>query len=193
MEVLDMKVLGKALAFVMLLALVGAGTATAAKMITGEEIANHTITGLDVEKRSLGKKHLTVGARAALKGAVGPAGPAGPAGAAGPQGPQGDAGSADAYGEFTDAGALGDDPAKGFEQVGMSHDPNSGIYCFTFPAGGVPKGGAASAIQTATIVALQIEATGAPGCSAGENVRVSTYNSAGVATDYSFRLLLENG
>ena len=32
MEVLDMKVLGKALAFVMLLALVGAGTATAGQL-----------------------------------------------------------------------------------------------------------------------------------------------------------------
>jgi hypothetical protein len=82
---------------------------------------------------------------------------------------------------------------KRFEQTGMSHDPNSGIYCFTFPSGGVSVGGAANAIQRPRMVALQIEATGAPGCPSGANVRASTYDRAGNPTDTSFRMVLENG
>ena len=47
-----MKALGKALAFLMVLALVGAGTATAARMITGKQIQNGTVTGADIKKEA---------------------------------------------------------------------------------------------------------------------------------------------
>jgi hypothetical protein len=73
--------------FVILLA---AATAGAAKLITGKDIANHSITGKDVKKKSLPlsvlKTKPTPGAKGAtgakgdpgLKGDLGPEGPAGP-------------------------------------------------------------------------------------------------------------------
>ena len=98
-----MKALGKALAFVALLALVGAGTATAASMITGKQIENGTVTGADIEKETLSGKHLTDAAKDKLKGATGPAGPAGPAG---PQGAAGTDGGPHRYAEVGAAGVL---------------------------------------------------------------------------------------
>jgi hypothetical protein len=75
------------------------GSATAAKLITGRQIANGTITGADVKGGSLGTKHLSRAAIRALQtgkpgargetGPQGPAGPVGPAGAPGAKGEQG--------------------------------------------------------------------------------------------------------
>ena len=96
-----MKSLGKMLAFVLVLALVGAGTATAAKMITGKEIANGTVKGVDIAKGTLKANHLTDSAKVELQGAAGPAGPQGPAG---PEGPAGQDGGPHRYAEVSDAG-----------------------------------------------------------------------------------------
>jgi hypothetical protein len=69
------------------------GTAVAAKLITGKQIANNSIAGADVKNGSLQSKDLSAKARAALKGAAGPQGAQGPAGPAGPSGAQGAAGA----------------------------------------------------------------------------------------------------
>lgn len=69
------------------------GTAVAAKLITGKQIANNSIAGADVKNGSLQGKDLSAKARAALTGAAGPQGAQGPAGPAGPAGPKGDAGA----------------------------------------------------------------------------------------------------
>jgi hypothetical protein len=192
MEVLDMKALGKTLAFLMLLALVGAGTATAAKMITGKEIANGTVTGADVMKGSLKVKHLSAGAQASLKGGTGPAGPAGPAGAAGAEGPAGKDGGPNRYAEVSAAGLLQED-VRNIDQTQVDH-PAPGQYCFTFPSGDRPTSGAANGTSSDTIATLQISPTGAiPGCPAAANVQVRTWDAT-LATyqDNEFRLILSN-
>lgn len=104
----------------------GAGTATAASLITGKQIKNSTITAADIKANSIPGSDIRNGslagvdlknstvtaaklapsAKAALKGDTGPAGPAGAQGAAGapgapgaagPAGPQGPAGPSDGY------------------------------------------------------------------------------------------------
>jgi len=82
-----MRVQGRAgmlLAFILGLVVASAGTATAAKLLTGKDIKNGSIA----------RKDLSTGVRAELSetakpGAQGPAGPGGPAGPQGPQGLQG--------------------------------------------------------------------------------------------------------
>src|SRR5215207_7488528 len=82
-----MRVQGRAgmlLAFIPGLVVASAGTATAAKLLTGKDIKNGSIA----------RKDLSTGVRAELSetakpGAQGPAGPGGPAGPQGPQGLQG--------------------------------------------------------------------------------------------------------
>ena len=190
-----MKALGKALALVMLLVLVGAGSATAAKMITGKEIADRTITGVDVKKGTLKANHLTAGAQTSLKGATGPAGPqgpAGPAGAAGAVGPAGKDGGPNRYAEVSAAGVLQED-VRNIDQTQVDH-PAAGQYCFTFPSGDRPTSGAANGTGSDTIATLQISPTGAiPGCPAAANVQVRTWDAT-LATyqDNEFRLVLSN-
>jgi hypothetical protein len=198
MEVLDMKALGKALAFVALLVLVGAGTATAANMITGKQIENGTVTGADIKKKTLSSKHLTAGAKDTLKGAAGPAGPQGAAGPAGPAGPQGPAGhdgqdgGPHRYAELNAAGVLQED-VKNIDQTQVSH-PEAGRYCFTFPSGDRPTSGAANGLSSDTIATLDLDPAGAiPGCPAGSNVQVRTYDpSVGNYQDNAFRLILSS-
>lgn len=187
-----MKVLGKALAFVMLLALVGAGSATAAKMITGKEIANGTVTGQDVKKGTLKSKHLSGGAKDKLKGATGPAGPAGPAGVAGAIGPAGKDDGPNRYAEVSSGGLLQED-VRNIDQTQLVH-PADGQYCFTFPSGDRPTSGAANGTSSDTIATLQISATGGmAGCPVDANVQVRTYDpSVGGYQSNEFRLILSN-
>lgn len=179
-----MKALGKALAFVMVLALVGAGTATAAKMITGGQIANGTVTGADLKDGSVKSKDLSAGAKSSLTGQPGPQGEAGP---------QGAPGSADRYALVRSDGLL-QSPLKGIEQSQLSHAPGSGYYCFTFPAGSVPQAGAATGTATDTIATMIIDTDGGiTACPAAANVRVGTWDaSLNAATARQFRLVLEN-
>ena len=184
-----MKALGKALAFLMVLALVGAGSATAAKMITGKQIQNGTVTGADVKKKTLGTKHLTNGAKSALKGAAGADGQTGPQGPAGADGADG---GPHRYAELSAAGVLRED-VKNIDQTQVSH-PDAGRYCFTFPSGDRPTSGAANGLSSDTIATLDLSPTGAiPGCPAGANVQVRTYDpSVGAYQDNEFRLLLSS-
>ena len=187
-----MKTLGKALAFVMLLALVGAGTATAAKMITGADVANGTLTSADIMNGTVKKKDLSDGAQASFQGAAGPAGAVGPVGPEGPAGPAGNDGGPNRYAELSAAGVLQED-VKNIDQTQVSH-PDVGRYCFTFPSGDRPTSGAANGLTSDTIATLDISPTGAiPGCPAGANVQVRTYDPSLTAfQDNSFRLILSS-
>jgi hypothetical protein len=177
MEVLEMK----GAAFVMLLALVSAGTATAGKMITGKQIEHGTVTGADIKKGTLNSKHLPDGAKDTLNGAAGQAGPAGLAGPAGPAGPQGPAGQdgqdggSRRYGELSAAGVLRED-VKNIDQTQVSH-PERGRYCVAFPSADRPTSGAANGLLSDTIATLDLSPTGSmPGCRADANVQVRTYD-----------------
>jgi hypothetical protein len=67
------------------------GTATAAKLVTGKQIARNAITGKHVRDHSLTAADFN-GALGGPAGPQGPAGPKGPTGAKGDQGPKGDTG-----------------------------------------------------------------------------------------------------
>jgi collagen triple helix repeat protein len=81
-------------------AAVAAGTATAAKLITGKQIKNHTITAKDIKKKTL----------TSLKGAPGEQGPKGDKGDAGPKG---------------DTGAKGDQGIQGIQGIQGERGPST--------------------------------------------------------------------
>lgn len=68
-----------------------AGTATAARLLTGADIKNGSLTGKDVKDRSIAAVDLKPGALKA--GPAGPLGQTGPVGPRGPEGPEGADGS----------------------------------------------------------------------------------------------------
>ena len=68
------------------LALTGTAVAGAKLLITGANVKNHSLTGVDIKNGSLGPETLSPAARMSLKGSLGPAG------ATGPQGQQGNPG-----------------------------------------------------------------------------------------------------
>jgi hypothetical protein len=87
-------------------ALGGSAVAGANLLVSGANVKNHSLTGMDIKNGSLGLKALSPKARAKLRGKVasgttGSQGPQGPQGPAGPQGAQGPAGSAGATGTGT--------------------------------------------------------------------------------------------
>ena len=174
-----MKALGKALAFVMLLALVGAGTATAAKMITGADVANGTLTGADIMNGTVKKKDLSDGAKASLQGAAGPAGAIGPAGPAGPEGPAGPAGK-DGVRTATPSSTP---PASCRTTSRASTRPRSATrtrarYCFTFPTGDRPTSGAANGLDQRHVrhAADRGDRRRSPAAPPAANVQVRTYD-----------------
>ena len=146
-----------AVALVALFASLASG-ATAARLLTGQDIANKSLTGKDVKPRSLTGRHVknhsllrrdfkkghlplgTVGP----SGPQGPTGPEGPAGPAGPAGPQGATGAQGETGPTGPAGADGDDGApgppggnviaSGFHSLGASLNLVSGSNDFFAPA-----------------------------------------------------------
>ncbi len=71
----------------------------AAVVVTGDNIANGTVTTKDVKDKTLKFKDLAPSTKSKLKG---PAGPAGPAGAAGATGATGATGPSNVYGRFND-------------------------------------------------------------------------------------------
>jgi hypothetical protein len=68
---------------------VAGGTATAAKLVTGGDIKNGTITNKDIKKKTIKMNRLAQSTQDKINapGPAGPQGPAGPAGVAGPPGP----------------------------------------------------------------------------------------------------------
>lgn len=123
----------------------GAGSATAAKLITGAQIQNGSVTNADIKKGSLRADRLSAAARRDLtRGLAGAAAPA-TAGPPGPAGPQGEAGAPGAKGDpgvTGDPGAKGDiGPSTGYStqaagQQGAPDDPGTIIDTLDVPAGG---------------------------------------------------------
>ncbi len=91
-------------------ALGGTAVAGAKLLITGANVKNHSLTGVDIENASLGLEALTPAARKALKGSMGAAGARGSQGQQGSQGLQGPVGPQGAPGAgVTTATASGAD------------------------------------------------------------------------------------
>jgi hypothetical protein len=100
---------------------VGAGTATAAQLITGKQIKDGSVTGADIRNGSLTGKEIESGsiqlsdlsqqvrAELAKAGTPGATGKDGAAGATGPKGDTGDAGATGPKGDKGDTGAPGKD------------------------------------------------------------------------------------
>lgn len=97
--------------------LIGAGTAEGARLVTGKQVKNGSLTGQDVKDRSLSTRDLSTDTRAALKGPRGDRGPKGDTttvngdvvtGPMGPQGPRGDQGPKGETGERGAQGPKGD-------------------------------------------------------------------------------------
>ena len=148
------------------------GGATAAGLITGKQIRNHTIGLVDLKRT----------AREALRGQRGLQGPAGPAGPQGPPGPAGVPGPAQpstvAYARVTRSGALMADFSRNIKQVNLVRTA-TGQYCFR----GLPlsiKTGVASPSNGSAIGAV----VGPPttNCS----FVVSTFASNGKRVDNAF-------
>jgi len=188
------RLLGKALAGLLVLGLVAAASAGATSLITGADVQNGTLTGKDLKQGSVKFSDLSDKAKGKLT-VPGPAGPAGPTGQQGPAGPEGEPGSVDRFAEFNADGTLSDDVQKNITQDQLGHDPGSGIYCLTFPEGEVPLAGAANGVIGDVFATLQIEEQGnIASCPDAAQVRVVTYDlSAGGAADRVFRLVLEVG
>jgi Collagen triple helix repeat (20 copies) len=104
------RVRGSALMIAVIVVLLSIGSATAAKLITGREIANHSITGTDIKRKSLPLSVLKTRPR-------GTPGPQGPKGAAGPQGPKGAAGAKGDPGEIGVMGPEGEPGPSAITEV----------------------------------------------------------------------------
>lgn len=138
-----------------------AGSATAAKVITGKQIKDGTVTGKDVKDGSLTSKD--------FNGPVGERGPQGPAGAQGPAGP---AGSAVAYAHVTYVGGqMRLDEARS-KNVTVTEGPD-----FVCVDASVPVRNAIAATdfnggnQPLTTAQVMYDTTG---CPAGTDVQVAT-------------------
>lgn len=81
-----------ALAGVLLVGAAASG-ASAALLITGEQIVDNTVTARDIKDGTLKTQDMSSKTRSALKGTAGPQGPTGPQGPAGQQGPAGPQGA----------------------------------------------------------------------------------------------------
>lgn len=148
-----------------------AGTATAAKLLTGKDIKNSSLTGADVKNSSLtgkdikngslGAAELSPAAITALKGAAGPSGATGATGAKGDKGDtgdKGDKGDTGAKGDKGDTGAKGD---RGPSTAYGAHVPGSvavaGEAADEVIGGSVPDG---SYVFQAKLVMKSESATG---------------------------------
>jgi hypothetical protein len=105
---------------------VSVGGATAASLIGGKQIRNHSIGLIDNSRTAQKALHGQRGAR----GLVGPAGPTGPQGPAGPAGVPGPAQpSTVAYARVTRSGTVMADFSRNIRQVNVVRT-GAGQYCF---------------------------------------------------------------
>ena len=131
---------GIILAFVLGIVIAGAGTATAARLITGKQIKDGSIASKDLSKSV--RKQL---AKAGVAGPAGPAGPAGVAGVAGAAGVAGPAGATGATGPAT--GPAGGDLAGTYPNPSIAAGAVTPAKLGTLPAARVRNSGL---IATAT-------------------------------------------
>jgi hypothetical protein len=145
------------------------------------KIARNSITSIHVKDRSLLAKDFKSGQ--IPRGAVGPAGPAG---AAGPAGPTGPAGAAKAYARVLSGGDVDDPRARGITDAGVSK-PAAGVYCIDI------EGGAVNVVATVDAAGASGEIRGSTlltDCPSGKEVEIHTADSAGVAADRAFYVLV---
>jgi hypothetical protein len=119
-------------------------------------------------------------------GPQGPAGPAGAAGPAGPAGPAGAAGTAKAFARVLSSGDVDDTRARGINDAGVSK-PAAGVYCIDI------EGGALNAVASPDLSAGAGEVSVSvllSTCPSGKELEVHTYDSAGVAGDRPFYVLV---
>ena len=173
---------GTVLAFVFGVAVATAGTATAAKLITGKQIKDGSIT----------KKDLSSGIRAQLAEAGRP----GPQGATGPMGPKGDKGDAGApgtalaYAYVTKAGDVDPGLSKNIP-AGNVHfgATDSGVYCIS-GLSFTPHNAIATLGLGGGGVGISATVGAFPGwCPAGTQITVSTYTES-IYVDNDFSLII---
>ncbi len=148
------------------------------------KIARNSITSIHVKDHSLLAKDFKSGQ--IPRGPVGPAGAAGAAGPAGPAGPTGPAGAAKAYARVLSGGDVDDPRARGITDAGVSK-PAAGVYCIDIEGGAVnvvatlDSGGASGEIRGSTLLT---------DCPSGKEVEIRTADSAGIAADRAFYVLV---
>jgi hypothetical protein len=144
-------------------------------------IPRNSVTTLQVKDRSLLAKDFKSG-----QIPRGPAGAAGAAGPAGPAGPTGPAGAAKAYARVLSGGDVDDPRARGITDAGVSK-PAAGVYCIDIEGGAVnvvatlDSGGASGEIRGSTLLT---------DCPSGKEIEIRTADSAGVAADRAFYVLV---
>lgn len=151
------------------------GGATAASLITGKQIRNHTVGVIDLKKTAV----QSLRGQRGLRGAMGPAGPAGPQGPPGPAGLPGPAQpSTAAYARVSRSGTLMADFSRNVKQVNVVRTA-VGQYCFR---------GLSISIKTAVASPSSGKAIGAVVSPATVNCSfvVSTYGSNGARIDNAF-------
>jgi hypothetical protein len=151
------------------------GGATAAGLIGGKQIRNHSIGLIDIKRTAQKALHGQRGAR----GLVGPAGPAGPQGPAGPAGLPGPAQpSTAAYARVTKSGTVMADFSRNIKQVNVVRTA-VGQYCFRGLSLSI-KTGVASPASGSAIGAAVTPPT------ANCSFVVSTFASSGKRVDSAF-------
>jgi len=119
------------------------GTATAALMVSGNNIADGTITAKDLKRGTLGTKQLS---RKTIRLLRGQQGPRGPQGAPGPQGQEGPRGPAGATGPQGPAGVSGYEVVYELSASTNSYSPKTAVA--KCPAGKKVLGGGAEPSYT---------------------------------------------
>jgi Collagen triple helix repeat (20 copies) len=169
--------LAAVLAAAALVAALTVGGATAARLISGTSIKNHSIAL--VKLTFAAQKTLRAGKRgpAGAQGPAGPAGPQGPAGPAGPQGPAGKAGVATYAHVAADGTVLGD--SRNVKQSNVSK-VGAGAYCLkNLPAS--LRSAVASTVPGGAAVSAQVRAA-----TAGCDFTVFTVKSGGAGANNAF-------
>jgi|SRR5262245_24439716 len=121
-----------ALAVCVVLAVTATASGTVRNVITGRQIAPHSISSKHMVDHTLQAHDLSNGLLKSLQGKAGPQGPAGPAGVkgeTGAAGPKGDTGEAGAKGEAGQQGDKGDKGERGEQgPPGLSELETDGVY-----------------------------------------------------------------
>jgi hypothetical protein len=158
--------MGMTLAFVLGLAIATAGSATAARLITGKQVKDGSITAKDLSK--------SLRRQIARTGTTGPAGPAGAAGAAGPAGSAGGYTKADADARFLATGATGADSAKLGGKTPGDYVQGGGFALFAETS--AARGGEATMFDIPGLGSLKVT------CSSTGQGTVAFRNAASVAS-----------
>ncbi len=162
-----------------ILVLAFAGSATAAKLITGKQVKNNSLTGKDLKNGSVKAADLSAGAKQTLIGAKGEPGAKGDTGAPGAKGDTGDAGAPGAKGDTGPAG-----PSAGF--MGRANGLDTGTvhneYGWVNMAGAASDTVAARTTMTPDVelraTKLVVKLTAAPGSTRYFVLRVNGVDKA---------------